>query len=307
MTELENLYIKKTSTKKIAKELGISTKEVLFGLIDLGYRDVMNLPSEEIINSLIEDYKTLSIKNIAKKYHFSTDKINVILKLNNIPITPSAYHKNYLEKVDHFYFDKIDSEEKAYWLGFLYADGYNNTDFYQVEFSLKEEDKYMVKLFKKSLLSTYKIDKRKIVLNDKEFYSYRHTVYSKRISKKLEELGCPKNKSLVLKFPSYKIVPKELIHHFMRGYFDGDGCISGTKFMLNGTKEFLDIYIDILRENTKISNAGYWQMDGKSFRWTHASKKDLILIKEFLYKDSTICLKRKFDRFNKIAPLISND
>lgn len=307
MTNIKELYLKGYGYKKIAKELNISRRTVIYSLIELGYNDFMKFPEKEIIKKIIKDYDSLNTDKLAIKYKVSAEKICAILKLNNINIIPKGYHKNYDKKVDHNYFEKIDTEEKAYWLGFLYADGYNNTDFYQIEFALKEEDEYMVNLFKKSLSSTYKTIKKAVNLNDKIFYSFRHTVYSKKISKDLEKLGCPKNKSLKLKFPINDQVSDDLIHHFMRGYFDGDGCVSGTKFMLNGTKKFLDKYIDILRKNTKISNAGYWSMDGKSFRWSHAGKKDLEYIKNFLYKDSTIFLKRKYKRFNKIASLISND
>lgn len=300
MTNIKNLYLKGFSYKKIAKELKLSVKTVLYLLIDLGYNDVMSLPDQDIVDKIIEDYKTLSIKNIMKKYNISSPKIHVILKLNNIEITPSAYHKNYKNKVNHDFFNVIDTEEKAYWLGFLYADGYNDTKFYQIELSLKEEDFEMVNLFKSTLSSSYKIMKRKINLNGKTFYSYRHIIYSKKLSKRLEKLGCPKNKSLILKFPDKNIVPNNLIHHFMRGYFDGDGCISGTKFMLNGTKQFLDLFIKVLRNNTNISKAGYWSMDGKAHRWSHASKKDLKLIGNFLYKDAHIYLKRKYDKFNAL-------
>jgi len=52
-----------------------------------------------------------------------------------------------------------------------------------IEFALKEEDEYMVNLFKKSLSSTYKTIKKTVNLNDKIFYSFRHTIYSKKISK----------------------------------------------------------------------------------------------------------------------------
>lgn len=298
MTTINELYLKGYGYKKIAKELKISTRKVVYELLDLGYDDFMIFPEQKIQDQIIIDYNDLNTEKLARKYKMSSIKICAILKLNNVKIVPAGYHKDYNKKVNHDFFDKIDSEEKAYWLGFLYADGYNNTDFYQIEFALKEEDEYMVNLFKKSLSSTYRTIKKAVNLNDKIFYSFRHTVYSKKISKDLEKLGCPKNKSLKLKFPTNDQVPEYLISHFMRGYFDGDGCISGTKFMLNGTKEFLDKYVEILRKNTNISEAGYWTMDGKSHRWSHAGKKDLKLISNFLYKDSNIFLKRKYDRFN---------
>lgn len=298
MATINELYLEGFGYKKISKTLNIPQRKVVYELIDLGYKDFMIFPDKEIQNNIISDYKNLNTDELAKKYKTSSTKICAILKLNNVEIIKPGYHRDYDKKVNHNFFDKIDTEEKAYWLGFLYADGYNDTDFYQIEFALKEEDRYMVEKFKESTQSTYKILKKEINLNNKVFYSFRHTIYSKKMSEDLEKLGCPKNKSLILTFPTENQVPENLLHHFMRGYFDGDGCISGSKFMVNGTKEFLDKFIEMLRNKTNISKAGYWNMDGKSYRWSHAGKKDMSLIKEFLYKDSTIFLDRKYIRFN---------
>lgn len=38
------------------------------------------------------------------------------------------------------YFENIDTEEKAYWLGFLYADGYVNANEDKIELCLAEKD-----------------------------------------------------------------------------------------------------------------------------------------------------------------------
>lgn len=85
----------------------------------------------------------------------------------------------------------------------------------------------------------------------------RMHLISKHFKTRLCELGCIPNKSLILKFPDENLVPKNLIKHFIRGYFDGDGCISysflnkekdiisprlsllGTENFLNGCMEYL--------------------------------------------------------------------
>lgn len=300
--EIKKLYCSGYGYKKIAKELKLPIRKVIYSLIDLGYKDFMIFPNQEIIDSIIKDYKNINTAEISKKYHMSQYKVCAILKINNIKITPKGYHSNFENKINHNYFERIDTEEKAYWLGFLYADGYNDTNRCSVELCLKESDLNMIQKFKESLSSSYKISKKKTKLNNKIFFSYRHIIYSKKITNDLVNLGCYNKKSLILKFPTYKQVPKKLIHHFMRGYFDGDGCISGSKIMINGTKKFLNKYIKILRKNTNISEAESWSMDGKAHRWQHASKKDLYQIFNFLYKDSTIFLERKYNRFIELLP-----
>ena len=117
------------------------------------------------------------------------------------------------------YFKVIDTEKKAYILGFFYADGYNNEDFGIIEFTQKECRIDILQKIKVELNSDVDIKlyngSRAYVLN----------VCSKDMSQDLKKCGAPKNKAHILKFPDNSIVPDELIPHFIRGYFDGDGCI----------------------------------------------------------------------------------
>lgn len=81
--------------------------------------------------------------------------------------------------------------------------------------------------------------------NNGEGYNYKDkyalTVCNKHWCERLSELGCVPNKSLVLKFPDY--LSDEMLPHFIRGYFDGDGCIVNAKsgnhnINLTSTKDF---------------------------------------------------------------------
>jgi hypothetical protein len=55
------------------------------------------------------------------------------------------------------------------------------------------------------------------------------TFSSREMCKDVEKLGGIKHKSLILEFPSFDIVPEKYMSHFIRGYFDGDGCIWNGK------------------------------------------------------------------------------
>jgi len=69
-------------------------------------------------NLVIERYNELkNLKKVAKSFNVSLRPIVRILKKNNIELTNRRYD------VNHSFFEVIDTEEKAYWLGFLYADG----------------------------------------------------------------------------------------------------------------------------------------------------------------------------------------
>lgn len=294
-----SLRKQKIGYKKIARELNLTFGQVSDTLIDNGLYSHVTMPDEETIKVLIDNYNNHSIKELSKMTGIGQNRIMSILKIKQVKLRPLGSHKSYYEKINHNYFKIIDDEHKAYWLGFLYADGYNNEKFYQIEITLKDEDKYILEELKKDCESIYDIKYKEVSLNGKIFPCNRLTLYSKEISQDLKKLGCIQKKSLIIKFPTEKQVPDNLIHHFMRGYFDGNGSISGNKFMLSSTKDFLDEYIKVLRNNTDISKAGYFSIDGQGHRWSHGSKRDLKKIFDYLYKDATIYLHRKYNKFVK--------
>lgn len=294
-----SLRKQKVGYKKIARELNLTFGQVSDILINNGLYSHVTMPDEETIKVLIDNYNNHSVKELSKMTGIGQERIMSILKIKQVKLRPFGSHKNYYNNINHNYFKVINDEHKAYWLGFLYADGYNNEKLYQVEMTLKYEDKYILEELKKDCESIYDIKYKEVNLNGKVFPCNRLTLYSKEISKDLKKLGCMQKKSLIIKFPTEEQVPDNLIHHFMRGYFDGNGCISGNNFMLNSTKDFLDEYIKRLRNNTDISKAGYFSVDGQGHRWSHASKRDLQKIFNFLYKDATIYLHRKYNKFVK--------
>lgn len=297
INEVISLRKQRLGYKRIARTLNLTFGQVSDILIDNGLYSHVTMPNEETIKVLIDNYNNHSIKELSKMTGIGQERIMSILKIKKVKLRPFGSHKGYYEKINHDYFKIIDDEHKAYWLGFLYADGYNNEKLYQVEMTLKDEDKYILEELKKDCQSVYDIKYKEVSLNGKIFPCNRLTLYSKEISQDLKKLGCMQKKSLIIKFPTKKQVPDNLIHHFMRGYFDGNGSIFDNKFMLNSTKDFLDKYIEKLRNNTNISKAGYFSMDGQGHRWSHASKKDLNEIFNYLYKDATIYLHRKYNKF----------
>lgn len=154
--------------------------------------------------------------------------------------------------LNEHYFDYIDTEEKAYWLGFLFADGaVNNNTIY---FGQSEDRIEIVKKFAEALDLTKSI-KISVPKKGKRFYSYQFT--SKILANRLKELGCFPNKSLILKF-NENIVDNQFMNSFIRGYFDGDGCIwSGNrKIMSVKDKDKSTRKRDRIIHNTKFTITG---------------------------------------------------
>jgi len=206
---------------------------------------------------------------------------------------------------DETYFVQIDSHEKAYWLGFLYADGniYQN----KLQLGLALKDKGHISLFQEHIASNHKLYK------DRD--SYKLVIRSQKLVDSLGELGCLPRKSFTLKFPTKRQVQNQFINSFLLGYFDGDGCISIRSaeccwvFSLVGTKEFLetvkailvpvvDSKVSLFKEARSFNNV--WVLSvGGGFK-TEKGKIKLRKLYEFLYEKSDFCLQRKREKFEKV-------
>jgi len=182
---------------------------------------VINIKQETIdkYNKILEIYLCgeQSLIKLCSKFKVSRGKITKYFKEMNIPIV----NKQNEARMDESIFEIIDTEEKAYWFGFMCADGYNSID-NCIEFKLSIIDYDHLDKFCKFIKYTGNI--KTGVASDKAFC--RVSFRNKKISKDLRNLGCLSPKSLSLKFPTYKEVPKDLMRHFIRGYIDGDGYIS---------------------------------------------------------------------------------
>lgn len=208
------------------------------------------------------------------------------------------------------FFKIIDNEEKAYWLGFISADGYLNKKGNTLGICLNEKDKNHLEKFKKSIEYTGEIKSRKgkYSIDYKETNKVTLEIYSTELSKDLNRLGLDYQKSYSLKAMS---IPLTLINHFIRGYFDGDGCVFeyskkistyNCGFTFTGTKEFLTYVNDNLPEKCK--NLIFDKRTTSSYTLYLASIKRFLITKEFLYKNATIYLDRKYDKCNNIEQTI---
>ena len=235
-------------------------------------------------------------------------------KIQNNLLYKSKYGKY---KVNQNYFDDIDNEWKAYWLGFLYADGYNITDKKSgtkniniFGLCLATIDRGHLQKFLDSLQSDSNINDYVGHLKGKEFYNSKVNICNQHICQKLKEKGCVPNKSLILKFPNNNILPNNLVRHFIRGYFDGDGCIhinQETKtisFGLVGTKEFLSEILDIFYNELNIDKKQICKKkNNNAYNISYSSITDIEKIYKYLYKDCNIYLERKLNKFNTLLCL----
>ncbi len=197
------------------------------------------------------------------------------------------------------YFSKIDNEQKAYWLGFIAADGsvQNKTGMRKLAIELSMKDRGHIECFRDHIQSDHKIyevyRKKSYEGWDFETHSVRLDLPSAILVEDLGKQGIMPRKTFKLQPPS---VRKNLIRHWIRGYFDGDGCIysrgKNRCFNVIGRKVVVSYIRDHIPMNGPIyAQKNIWRFD------VYCSGGNIKKLYRYLYDEMTICLDRKRAKF----------
>lgn len=271
-----------------------------------------NILSAQELEQIITWYRdeNVSLREIERRTRHGRQALAKMLERLEVKTTKGNHYRYYFFDFD--FFEKIDSELKAYWLGFLYADGcilpVKNGE-QEIQLDLAQQDEDMVQWFKTDLKSTYPLtyDNYKAKKNPNSQVMVRQKLRSQKTVDDLKRLGCVERKSLILKFPNSDQVPLELIRHFIRGYFDGDGSIyvgpplNGSKLI--GQVSFVGTEDFIKQLATYFPNMGSVLPDKRktnSWYLNIGGNYNIIKIYHFLYDDATRYMKRKHDKFKII-------
>lgn len=219
---------------------------------------------------------------------------DLIRKRENISKGGRQYH------VNHYYFDAINSHEKAYWYGFIWADGSvvkNN-----LQFALKKEDKYAVEQLKQVLNSEHSI------LENKRTNSWRLSIHSYKFVNCLTKLNLIPRKTYS---PLTPVITDEFFSSFFLGLFDGDGYFGKKQINITNTPEtcqWLQIQLK------KIYNINSFI---KPIKNVHANRliihriQDRYTILSKAYENLNFYLKRKHTKYiefiNKYQHKLLND
>ena len=274
----------------------------------------------ELEKKICEEYlaRPISCIKLAEKHKLTQCAVWRAIKRNNIkPKKRWEIYKKHT--VNDFYFDKIDTEDKAYFLGLLCADGCVDKKYISFAIALQSEDMYILQKFCEIIKSTRPIGVYKVKNGERKDSAYMK-VFSERLAKNLKKLGCINKKSLKLKFPTSKQVPIKLLRHFIRGYFDGDGHISIKKKLIRGyicpkgqfsivsTFDFCQALSDFI--DRKIGIRFTVRKDGRNNSITSTiysgGMKNIVILMDWLYKGATIYLKRKHNSFIEMKNYINS-
>ncbi|MCM3402963.1 LAGLIDADG family homing endonuclease [Cytobacillus oceanisediminis] len=246
--------------------------------------------------------KGISMRQIEKEIGFDRKKLSQMLINDGVKVLSRGLTKG-TQKYTHNtnVFKDIDNEEKAYWLGFLYADGNIYPPRGQIELCLADKDVKHLEIFRDFISPDSPIKKRIISLANNEYIAWRVQINSMEIVHDLIGKGCIPNKSLKIAFPKDSIIPKHLVHHFIRGYFDGDGSAIMRKekrwrdqavVQIIGTKPFLHTVVKHLSDAGISDNNKYYHK-GNAFSYHLVGNRNYDKFHKYIYYNATIYLKRK--------------
>lgn len=308
--KLINDYIPgETSLKSLAEKYNINNYKTIADVLkENGIKTIKpKLVPRESLKEASEYYvnNNVSVIDCAKKFKIGKNTLRAYLKEHNLIKNAKNYQKDI--SYDEKFFDNIDTEEKAYWLGFIMADGYtrlnkkNNPA--QTSIEINKKDIEILNAFKNSVKSNHIIrerSRRTITGKTSELCSI--TISSQHFTSKLISYGVIPNKTYI-GFINEEIFNdnEELIFHYLRGYSDGDGTINKNRgsyvfklvikseSILNTIKKWIKKYCNI---DPKIT---LWEDKlGSAYRLSIQNKKEYFIFLDKLYKNANIYLDRKY-------------
>ena len=289
--------IGQTSARKYLKEYNIKVRT-----------NSQNIRNEDTVNTVIKLYSE------GKSEQYIEDNIGIcritireILRNNNIQTRDNSQYRKY--ELNQDYFEKLDTNNKAYVLGFLYADGNVSKEKYNIQLSLQEGDKEILEKISKDMNSDVPlVFKNFSKYNDKNGFNQQDQwsllLHSKKMHMDLAKFGIIPQKTHLIKYPEF--LTEEQHSHFLRGVMDGDGCIHkpsgkngklcnvdicGTYDFCLGAKEIIEKYLNIhcsiiLTDKNKTT-----------YRISISGRNQVSNFLDWIYSGAELYLKRKFELY----------
>lgn len=256
---------------------------------------------KDIYHLYFDEHK--SFKDLKEIYHHEQGVFTRVFKEHGWkPKAPNCKYGKY--KLNEHYFDVIDTPDKAYVLGLLYADGNNNDKQHIITIELQIDD-YDLLVDINKLFET----ERPVRIYDYTGKSNRTkptcklTLYSPHLCERAAELNLVPRKSLILEFPNW--MDKDLIPFMLRGYIDGDGWVrpdhlgfmSSDKFCY-GAKEYFD---SIGMKTSVMDMKRHYNEHTKTLYFTN--KEDIRKFAKMMFSQGTVFMKRKYDKYIEFGHL----
>lgn len=316
--EAVKLYLGGQSADQVGKQFGVSGTAIRQVLRKRGIECRQDhcqpkLPPDKELE-LCQRYVAGELpKNLAPQYSIAFGSVFKVLRRQGYEVRGMSESKRrYVH--NRAFFEKIDTESKAYWLGFIAADGYIRKAAGNVSpelvVSLATVDRgHLVKL-KDALQSSHPIreyDYSAISEKNRPYASF--SVRSRELATGLKRFGIVPAKTFTLRWPT---LPDELLRHYLRGIFDGDGVWhikngyrngrqmnwrKDIAFRLTSNREFL---IGCQHYLVRACDLRYTKLSERQDKWKgtvptliYSGRNQVSRIYHLMYDDATIYLPRK--------------
>lgn len=251
---------------------------------------------QEIISFYLS--RPMALKEVEARFNLSAPTVSKILAAIPKYSKAKIYNPGLLES----FFESIDEERKAYYLGLLISDGNVFQDGTgrqsSISITLDEKDEYILEDFKKTLHSNTKVS------HDGRGNS-QIAIRSNIMAEDLSNYGVVPRKSFITYLPTN--IPKEMYPHLMRGILDGDGSIqakqNGTRYLHSisfcGSHRLMQEMIEYIQSNLQIegSLSVYDYKDRELSEFKIARVQDMYLFGEWIYGNASIFMKRKYETY----------
>lgn len=297
-------YLKGKTITELSKEFSCRDKSVsiIIKEANIFKKYAKKRLGENVKKEICDLYQTghYNLKILADKYNTSRHIIKQILLENNIPIESYKIRHTNINLIENF-FEIIDTEEKAYLLGFILADGC--VDGNQLSIEINKKDIEILYMFKKAVNSTAKISERK---RQGEILACTR-VSSEKMILDLSKYGVVPNKTYITK--KLPDIEEPFLHHMLRGFVDGDGWVIYNKekslhvigivsYFRSTCEDFKNKCNSLLKNKITRNVQGY-----KPCRFSCSAKKEVKELANILYGNANFYLTRKYNKAQEIIKL----
>ena len=255
---------------------------------------------------IIDKFATGEYSRVSLSKEYGVGRKTIARALKKAGFRPKTKYQ-----CDEKYFEKIDTEGKAYFFGWMCADGCNDYKRGRFVLRIQERDVEILEMFKNELQSNHKLFFYKA---QKENWQNQYSlgIRSIKLSEQLFKLGCVPGKTFTLEFPDSNIIPECLMNHFMRGFFDGDGTFYFAKrkdasyyykrVSMISSSAFCEGLQKYLFEKFGFN---YNKLHDRSTKQDGSIKQIMIdgtkaiAFLDWVYRDAHFLLKRKYQKFLK--------
>ena len=291
------------NTVQIAKLLGCSDSTIgkilrSNGIVPNGKPIPLSIPQDRW-GDVVEMYNSgMTAKEVSEQYKVSDATIYNILKRCDIKAREA---KRRSSVVNHNYFEKIDTPQKAYFLGWMVTDGSvvksasRGGRAPMIRIELQSGDRYIIEKF------AHELGCDSSVVRDFKKRNHSHFCFaSEKMAHDLSHYGVIPRKTYSAYLP---MIDEGLMSHLLRGIFDGNGTFTSSgihpRIGLYGTEQICTQVQEYL--HNKIGTPLHKVSKSTCYHVFWGSMKSCKDIYDFLYKDcGDFYLTRKKEKIENL-------